>query len=362
MGKIHSGSIESLKRVSQECSRCGACVVRCAFLQKYGKPGDLADAALRGDTDGVDPYECSLCGLCSVACHEQVDPAGLFLDMRRAVAASGELNLKPYGPVLAYEARGDSDIFSLVRLPSGGDTVFFPGCALPSSRSEIVKRVFLALSDRIPKIGIALGCCMKPSHDLGRQGFFDNHFGRVKEKLKKAGVRRVITACPNCQKIFQDYGDEFQVTTVYELMAESDFVPANTASFYAAIHDPCPQRLDSVTQDSVRALAKRCGGHINEMSGKRKWTRCCGEGGMVKFVSPELAESWTNERKQSAGGQDLVTSCAGCTNYLKDIGDVRHILDVMFDTRPPVWMVPPLTYLARLWLKLWFKRLPQLRD
>lgn len=362
MGERVSGFNDEacLSSVAEECTRCGACQVRCAFLRKHGMPGELARVALERGEPGS-PHECSLCGLCTVACPESLDPASIFPVLRRQVVSSGSFDEKPYRPVLQYQALGDSRLLSLLRLPDGGDTVFFPGCALPSTRPETVRRLFGVLDKLSPGMGISLGCCMKPSHDLGKQDHFEDRFGRLLAGLVDAGVKTVITACPNCQAIFTRYGDDLEAVTAYAMLAESDFVPMNAQDGAVVVHDPCPQRHDRETQDAVRELAGRCGLDIGPMPGEREWTRCCGEGGMVKFADPSLAESWTRERVASAEGRDIVTSCAGCANYLKSAGNVRHVLDVLLGVEPSRWLVPPLTYAARLRLKRWFSRLPQFR-
>lgn len=343
--------------VAAGCSRCGVCRVHCAFLKEYGTPGEIAGKVAELPHDRwPDPFECSLCGLCGAVCPEGVKPETLFLNMRRTIAGAGELDLKPYWPVLSFEKRGASNLFSLIKLPEGGTTAFFPGCALPGAMPGGLRRLFEALRNIDPHMGVALGCCMKPSHDLGRQRYFEEKFGVLQAELFSAGVRRVLTACPNCQKIFKEYGKTIRTSTVYEYLAEAGFEPEHRNSGEAVIHDPCPQRYDAVAQDSVRRLARACGITVEDPSDARELTRCCGEGGMVKFVRPQFANKWTEERIRSAGGRRMVTSCSGCTNYLDGPVPVHHILDLLFNAKRRKLLRTPLNYVARLLLKQWFKK------
>jgi len=346
------------KNTVTKCNHCGICVKSCAFLKEYGTPAKIAEKVLSSpDGDWPDPFECSLCGLCGAVCSEGLKPEELFLEMRRARTEVGALNLKQYRPVLSFEKLGDSNLFSFLRLPEGGDTVLFPGCALPVSRSKTVRRLFVALQSVVPDIGVALGCCLKPSHDLGRAAFFEDHFGRLHDALAAAGVRRVLTACPSCQKVFSSYGGNITSTTVYEVLAQSDFRPETLDGGDVVIHDPCPQRYETVIQDAVRSLAAACSLSVTDLAETRELTPCCGEGGMVKFVCPNFAEQWTEQRTIAANGRRIVTSCAGCVNYLGESGEVDHILDVLFDSRPEKKLKPPFTYWARLRLKKWFKKI-----
>lgn len=357
---FHKGTIRLARELDAGCSRCNACVTQCAFLSEYGTPGDLAASMHKSLTERPDPFGCSLCGLCEAVCPERLKPKELFLSMRRQMMDGGQHDLTPYKPVLNYEKLGHSMLLSLLRLPEGGDTVLFPGCALPSTRSVTVRRLFSALQSIIPDLGIGLGCCLKPSHDLGRQAFFEEHFGRLLDKLRRAGVRRVLTACPNCQKIFAQYGHGVEARTVYEVLAESGFESAERGGELVMIHDPCPQRETPRVREAVRDLAARCGLEFEEMRGQGRFTRCCGEGGMVKFVRPDLAARWTRQRTDQVKGRMVLTSCAGCVGYLDGETPTVHVLDVLFGTVHLTPPRPPLTYWSRLKLKWWFmRRLPR---
>jgi Fe-S oxidoreductase len=140
------------------------------------------------------------------------------------------------------------------------------------------------------------------------------------------------------------------------VFADSEFTPAMREKGKAVIHDPCPQRYESGVHGAVRDLARSCGLSIHEREYREEFTRCCGEGGLVKFVRPEFSDNWTDECINLADGQRIVTSCAGCANFLGASGKVDHVLDLMFDTKHQISFKPPFTYLVRLMLKWWFMK------
>ena len=73
-----------LRNVSEKCTGCEACQKDCEFLRKYGKPKEIADAYDPSDkVHQAMPFECSLCGLCASVCPEKINPAAMFLEMRR---------------------------------------------------------------------------------------------------------------------------------------------------------------------------------------------------------------------------------------------------------------------------------------
>jgi Fe-S oxidoreductase len=347
--------------VDADCTRCGACRARCGFLQEAGTPGEVAHAIASGSGALPDVYHCSLCGLCGAVCPEGVRPEELFLAMRQARVRSGAFDAAPYSPILAFERLGDSALFSLLRLPAGGETVLFPGCGLCASRPKTVRRLYTALRRGIPDLGVALGCCLKPSRDLGRADFFAERFGSLRDRLVDAGVRRVLTACPNCHKVFMAHGGPLTVTTVYEVLAGAKASPGKAWSHgdgaaEVVVHDPCSLREGREAQDAVRSLVRGCGLAVAELPDGRGRTVCCGEGGMVKFVRPGLADRWASMRVGQAEGRTIVTSCAGCAGFLGGAATVEHVLDGLFDSRPRGLLRPPFTYAARLLLKAWFMR------
>jgi Fe-S oxidoreductase len=68
--------------MAEKCTACGLCQKECAFLKKYGKPREIAES-YEPDRDFAMAFECSLCNLCTAVCPFKINPAGMFLTMRR---------------------------------------------------------------------------------------------------------------------------------------------------------------------------------------------------------------------------------------------------------------------------------------
>ncbi len=345
---------------SQECVDCGRCVKECAFLARYGTPGQVLKNREAGSQLA---FGCSLCGLCTSVCPVDFDPAGMFLEMRRqAVKKAGEV-LPEHKVLLAYERRGMSRRYTFYSLPEGCDSVFFPGCTLPGTRPETTIAAFEALKKMKPATGIVLDCCGKPSHDLGRTEFFSAMFDEMANFLSGAGVRRIITACPNCHAMFSKQGGAFRVQTVYEVLGASGR-PASGKGCQSAtvtVHDPCVLRFEAGVQNAARDLLAQKGLQIEEMAHSRINTVCCGEGGAAGFVLPAHAENWARIREAEAAGRTVVTYCAGCAGKLKKYVPTLHLLDVFFFKETALAgkarvYRPPLTYWNRIKLKKTLKK------
>jgi uncharacterized membrane protein YdjX (TVP38/TMEM64 family)/Fe-S oxidoreductase len=350
------------KTTSAECSDCGACVRECAFLRKYGSPKTIADNLGAEDRRTLSrAFECDLCGLCSAACPKGIDVDGLFLEMRRDAVDRGFGEFAEHRPLLAYERLGTSRRFTLYRLPEGCSTVFFPGCALSGTRPDAVTKVFSALRQTDPRIGIVFDCCMRPSYSLGREEHAGAMFEEMRAYLEEQGVNEVLTACPNCQVMFGALGRGMAVRSIYEALAAADY-PLPSASGTVTVHDPCVIRHAEPVQGAVRDLLRRQGLTVEEMPHSGKTTLCCGLGGGVKLLAPDLAEDSASRRKEEAQGRRIVTYCAGCVQALGPHTPTSHLLDILFSPEKTLagknkGAAAPFTYLHRLRLKKRFKRM-----
>ncbi|MBV5319120.1 MAG: (Fe-S)-binding protein [Desulfobulbaceae bacterium] len=356
----------ALEEIIDRCTECSACTRNCAFLAKNGTPKSIAIGF-----DFTSPlhqqiaYQCSLCGLCAAVCPEQLEPDQLFLEIRRQHVKDGHFSAKLYRPLIAYESLGSSRLFSWAALPQKCETVFFPGCTLPGTRPTVTLQMYQQLRQAIPSLGMVLHCCSKPSHDLGRTAFFHSRFDELLNRLASHGIRSVLTACPNCTKIFRQYGQGLAVQTVYEIFHAHGLgktLASNTSSGEVCVHDPCPFRDDLPVQSAIRGLLTDLGHTVVDMRHQKQRTLCCGEGGAVGFVKPQFAQGWATLRCQEAGKRKLVTYCAGCTNFLNRVTPTVHIVDLLF--RPEAAAKDtlniargPSTYLNRIILKHRIKKM-----
>lgn len=353
-----------LTRVSSTCINCKLCIKECEFLRSTGKPKEIADGY-----DPTDPkhrylpFECSLCRLCQSVCPVGVNPAALFLEMRKeSLARNGAANGR-YDSLLTYEQRGISRLYSYYALPAGCDQVFFPGCTLPGTRPHSTLNLFRILQQRNPAVGLVLDCCTKISHDLGREAYFLKMFEQLKRFLLARGVREVLVACPNCHKVFRTHGGELKVRTVYEVLGENGWVPPQAPpGTVVTVHDPCGVRFQTGVHDSVRRLLRSQGLKVEEMPHRGEKTLCCGEGGAVSAVNPKLAAHWVEIRRREAEDRRIISYCAGCVGFLKPATPAGHLLDLLFDPGAALAGTEkisraPFTYLNRILLKRRLRRI-----
>ncbi len=353
---------QAISRMKGHCTACGDCVQQCAFLEKYGIPRDIVRRYdFRRKENQQIAYECSLCGMCSAVCPEKLNPALLFLTIRRESICRRNTNLNRYRKILAYERRGVSARYSYYSFPEGCDTVFFPGCTLSGTRPQTTWEIFKRLQPSFPNIGIVLDCCTKASHDLGRQAYFEAMFGELCAYLMKNGIKTILVACPSCQRMFRQFGNDFYVEMIYRHLGKQTQILGAILTGTVTVHDPCPLRGDSVTHDAVRNILKWMGLTVFEMKHCREQTLCCGEGGLVEAGSTTLAFRWGQLRKKESGGKKVVIYCAGCHRFLGRVVPVIHLADLMISPKRAMAgkagvSKTPFTYINRLKLKRWIQR------
>lgn len=357
---------EQITATETGCTDCGICIGECAFLQRHGTPKSIAESIDTASTASLScSFECSLCGLCSQICPEQLDLDRLFLEMRREAVDRGFGDFAEHKPLVTYERLGTSPRFTLYQVPQGCTRIFFPGCSLSGTRPEAVEKVFAELQKSDPSVGIVFDCCLKPSHSLGREQYVNKQFNEMNGWLIAQGVQEVLVACPNCQVMFENLGSEVNVRTVWEALAEAGFVPER-AKGTVTIHDPCVIRGAEPVHRAVRTLLVSQGLVVEEMLHSGELTVCCGQGGAVNLLKPELAESWGKLRKQEAAGRRIITYCAGCVQVLDNHTPTSHLADLLFAPKPTLagkkkGSSAPFTYVNRLRLKKNFKKLGGIR-
>ncbi len=351
-----------LKAVSSACINCKLCVRECAFLSAYGKPKEIADRYDPANPEDLKmSFECSLCGLCTAVCPAGADPSAMFLQMRAEAVERGKAPFPRHAGLIAYEQRGISSRYSYYALPKGCSRIFFPGCTLPGTRPKITLRLFETLRQWDPTMAIALDCCTKISHDLGRELFFMSAFEEMKMFLLHHGVCEVLVACPNCFKIFQRYGQDLKVRTVYEVLADFPFDRNNGAYGTVSVHDSCGVRFEEKVHAAVRKLVRDKGLETVEMQHKGTKTVCCGEGGSVGCLDAGLSRRWAEIREAEAEKRLLIAACAGCTGFLNATTSTVHVLDLVYDPKKAIQgkarvSRPPFTYLNRLKMKRYLKK------
>ena len=218
----------------------------------------------------------------------------------------------------------------LMKIPKT-EAVFWPGCALLNLDGEILEKTLQILRRAEPDIALACGCCGQPTAYLFPEKA-EKRRAKLVQLLKKQGVRRIYTACPNCTVQLREL-EGFEILPVWPVLAEymtAEDVSIPEGSFIW--HDPCPTRKEPEQQAAARQLLHICGCDCTEPEHTGCKTQCCGNFHMLAATDPEKsAKMRRNRLKEFPEERTIVSSCEGCLGAFRGEGrTTTHLLELLF--------------------------------
>ena len=214
--------------------------------------------------------------------------------------------------------------FLLLRVPKS-EAVFWPGCALMKLDPEILEKTMEVLRREEPELKMAAGCCGQPTVYIFPEKW-EKRRGKLVKILRKQGVKRIYTACPNCTL---QMGELAEVVPIWAPLArnlrESDLAHIPGAFVW---HDPCPIRHDPAQLAAVRVLMDLAGCDYTEPGN----IRCCGNVHMLRSTNPEQSAAIRRRRLAELDESRTIASCCeGCLDAFRTEGrDTCHLLEILF--------------------------------
>ena len=211
------------------------------------------------------------------------------------------------------------------------ESVFWPGCALMNLDTEILRKTLEILRRAEPGIKLAAGCCGQPTVYLFPENA-EKRQKKLRDLLKKQGVKRIYTACPNCTLQLRELGD-FEIISIWPVLAEhlrkSDVEMPDGCYVW---HDPCPTRHDPAQQAGARKLLAISGCDYSEPLHTGAKTQCCGNFHMMRATDPEKSATMRGRRLEELGNEHIIlSSCEGCLDAFRSEGrETCHLLELLF--------------------------------
>jgi len=333
------------------CQDCGKCSSACP-LTLSGKPFSpraIANAIISGDigSESVqkDIWSCLTCGLCYDRCPSAVNFADFIQDMRHLLTKMKLLERKSHGgffqTLMRTMTTKDLKINHWDWLPKDikidpeSDVLFFGGCAPYFDiffRKHLKVQTMDILTDSLrllnffdihPALLQSERCC---GHDLIWSGDRDNFLKLAAlntEAMHQAGIKKVITSCPECYRtLAHDYPKQgiqtdFEVVHIFDLLeAEIDkgAVGFKKLNKNLTFQDPCRLSRLSGRADLPRKLISRVSPKgFNEMQDKGASAICCGNCAWTTCDSFSKALQVKRIRQAHDTKSDiLVTACPKC--------------------------------------------------
>lgn len=218
----------------------------------------------------------------------------------------------------------------LMKIPQS-EAVFWPGCALMTMDGEILQRTLAVLRRAEPEIRLACGCCGQPTKYLFPEKA-EKRTGKLVHLLKKQGVKRIYTACPNCTLQLRELKD-FEIIPIWPVLAEHiRKEDLNVSGGRFIWHDPCPTRNEPDQQAAARKLLSISGCDCCEPQHTGCKTLCCGNFHMMAATDPEKSAKMRCRRlAEFPEDKTIASSCEGCLGAFRGEGrNTCHLLEILF--------------------------------
>ncbi|MBN2229130.1 MAG: (Fe-S)-binding protein [Candidatus Thorarchaeota archaeon] len=363
--------LEEFPYICAQCSYCqighGACpTYKVKRVDSYSGRGKmlLARGLIQGrisPTDGLEGlkdaiFGCTLCGGCEEICQTDIPFVKIYQVLRGEFMKRGmwpeSMNTAKETLLKTCNIQGQSQMDRiegwsywtpneddlLNRQGKSAETAFFFGCSSSYRGVSIQATIATTLiMDNIGEDYTVLGeeeyCCGAP---LIMTGDFEGARTLAEhniERYKELGVKRIITNCPGCFKMWAheykeflniDHGFEvvYGYSYIKELIDQDKIKFTKPLNIKLTYHDGCDAGRNSGFYDEPRdIIAALPGVEFEELPHNKDNCYCCGSGGVLRAFDHEFAadigklKAQDIERTQA----DVVASgCPSCVEYMKD--------------------------------------------
>ncbi|QXM06440.1 FAD-dependent oxidoreductase [Crassaminicella indica] len=338
---------EEAEKEASRCLQCECklCMKECLMLRQFTDcPKTLFKEYLEKGYENMDPmiaYSCNQCSQCTIKCPNDFEIKPIFDEIRKEYVRKNGGNSPLEGHKSldeAIELDCSEKTSTYVKAKNGKKTkyVLIPGCTVPVYSPELVEKTLVHLKESLDgEVGAVLQCCAIPTAMVGEEEKFKKRFEMVQKSIDETGADVIITLCPSCYLTYKKYAKQ-EVIAYWDLIHKKIGLPkgqkgiGKTSDVVFNIHDSCPTRHVTSHHESVRWILKELGYKVEEMKNIRENTRCCGVGGMIGCVNPDLQEKVLNRRIKDATQDHIISYCGSCRGSMEIGGlDSLHILDLI---------------------------------
>jgi Fe-S oxidoreductase len=277
--------------------------------------------------DGYGPWEIT------VAMREEITEKDGPMAAHRAFYDGLKQHDNPWG----CAQRGDwAEGLGLKKLGAGAaKTLLFAGCSADqaSGRGNAVAlaQLMLKAGDDFAVLGAHEKCCGLFAHDLGYRREYDRLQKDNITIIKETGVRKIVVACGSCLRAWREHAKQpgFDVEVVHGTEYVANLLRAQRLRFTKRVskkvtyHDSCHLGRGCGVYGPPREILSAISGvQMVEMERNRRWAWCCGGGGGVPEVDPELARWSASVRVREAretGAELILVSSALCQRSFTDL-------------------------------------------
>ncbi len=349
------------------CTRCGECLRFCPIYSQKGEEGinprgkiqaikkfiraqygllaklfgprKLSEEDLKKFSEMV--YRCTLCGECGLQCPVSIDARSLWLGLKEVLVDLGhypqELESMKRSVLKDHNISGQDNtqrmdwLESIEGLPDHryqkerAEVVYFIGCVsayfpmahkIPQSFVRILERTGVDFT----LLGGAEWCCGFPLIGGGFRKEAQELIRHNIEGVKAKGAHSIIFSCPSCYHTWhEDYHTDlklFDSTQFILNLIREGKIQFEEKKIRVTYHDPCDLGRASGIYEAPREILRSMPGvEFVELANHAELCKCCGGGGLLEMVDPELGASLAREKIkeiQATRAEVVVTACQQC--------------------------------------------------
>lgn len=299
---------------------------------------------------GTSVFRCSLCGDCEEVCPAGLPLKDLWLSLREELSRTGDAPEKIR--MIRANLEGSHNVFDedndergdwvedMRKPPKGGcrkdkaQVVYFTGCV--GAYFPLAQKIPMAFVEILDAAGVDFTimagdewCCGFPLVGSGQSADLPAIIRHNVEAVKARGARKVVFTCPSCYQIWREsYPPEFELEHASEMVIRlvlENRLPLGELPMTVTYHDPCDLGRGGRVFDEPRQVMARIPGlKVVEMEHNREHCLCCGGGGNLEMIDPDLAAAMSKRKVEEAvatGAQAIITNCQQCvrtmTTYAK---------------------------------------------
>jgi heterodisulfide reductase subunit D len=216
------------------------------------------------------------------------------------------------------------------------ETVYFVGCVSSFyPRAYAIPRALVQVLDRAGEEFTTLGgeewCCGYPLYVAGMRSRMADLARHNLERVRAVGARRVVFTCPSCLYAWSHLYPEMTDTSGLELLHATELLgdlldrqkltlgPVEEVVTY---HDPCDLGRKNGIYEAPREVMDAIPGlELREMSMNRQDALCCGGGGDVETVDPDIPVQVAERRLaqvEATGARYVASACQQCQRTLQE--------------------------------------------
>ncbi len=332
---------------------------RTGLLQKLLGRRAPVDKEWKHFSDTV--FRCTLCGNCQEVCPVGIQLRDLWLSLRQDLVHSNfypkkiEMirdNLKENHNVFAEDNEERADwVEDMKHPPDDGyikdrsEVVYFTGCV--ASYFPLAQKIPVALVEILEVSDVdftLLGedewCCGFPMLGAGLREMFQEFVDHNLEAVRAKNAKLAIFACPSCYQMWREhYPRAIEISHASQFLlnlVKKGRTPLKELPLTVTYHDPCDLGRGAGVYDEPRELIRSIPGiKFVELPRSREDCQCCGGGGNLEMIDPELSSEIARrkiEEVMGTGAQAVVTSCQQCvrtmTTYARRNKIPIEVLDI----------------------------------